>query len=48
MKKNDVLTVTVRVNVMVGWGTALKMFFMGRYPAAILARAMAEKIRDAK
>ena len=41
------IILTVKVKVDVSWGTTLKMRLMGRYPAAIIARAIAEKIRQA-
>jgi len=45
--KNDEMILTIRVKVQVDWWSAIKMRLMGRYPAAILARALAEKLRAA-
>jgi hypothetical protein len=46
--KTDSITLTVNVKIIVSWGTAFKMFLIGRYPAAIIAKAMADKIREGK
>lgn len=39
------LTMTLDVEIDVTWKTVLKMRLMGRYPAAIIARAVADRIR---
>lgn len=38
--------IVVEVDVKVSWRTAIKMRLMGRYPAAIIARALADRIRE--
>lgn len=43
--KSAMLTLAVRVDVKISWGTAIKMMLIGRHPAAIIARAIADKIR---
>jgi len=49
VKKNiSEVSVVLRVKVLVSWGTAFKMFLMGRHPAAIIAKAIADNIRRAK
>jgi hypothetical protein len=47
MKKRDAgeVILKIKVRIEIDWRDALKMRFMGRYPSAILARAIAEKIR---
>ncbi len=45
--KNELgeMTFKIKVNIYIDWKTAIKMMLIGRYPAAIIARAIAEKIK---
>jgi len=43
--QKETLLVTIKIDVQVSWQTAVKMRLMGRYPAAIIARAIADRIR---
>ena len=45
MKTKQDMTVTINIRVLVGFVDALKMRLMGRYPASIIARAIAERIK---
>ncbi len=42
------LTLLINVGVKVSWSNAIKMRLMGRYPAAIIARAVADRLRESK
>ena len=46
--KGDVLTLTIKIDVAISWRTAVKMRLMGQYPAAIIARAIADRIREVR
>ena len=39
-------TLKVRIEIVVTWATVFRMRLMGRYPAAIIARAIADRIRQ--
>ncbi len=38
----------LHIDIKVTWQTAVKMRIMGRYPAAIIAKAIADKIRGGR
>ena len=44
--KAEQVEITIKVNVIVSLKTAFLMRIMGRYPSAIIAKAIAEKIRN--
>jgi len=45
MKKTDEIVTTLKVDIKISWQTAVKLRIIGRYPASIIAKAIAEKIK---